>query len=301
MRMALISIVMGLVYVLFHLQGNTTDVAAFGRSVLSWMVDRWGQIGGEYSHGWLIPLVSGWLVWLKRRELAAAPKKVCGWGLAVIVFALLLHWLGAKAQQTRLSLLGLILIIWGIPFYLYGWRVARQLIFPCSYLIFCIPLNFLDSVTAPLRITAAATSSAILNGIGLPVTRVGAGIQSSFANGFSFDVAPECSGLHSLLAMTALMAVYANMTQKTLLKQWILFSFSIPVALVGNIVRITLVALVAAGFGQEVAMDLWHDYSGYPIFLVGILLMLGLGNLLNMDYLSWWNQWKKDLLSPTSS
>ena len=299
-RSALMAVIIGMVFMVFHLQGNTTDIHAYGRSVLSWMVARWNDIGGEYSHGWLIPLVSAWLVWRKRRELALAPKQVCWWGLAVLVLALLLHWVGAKAQQTRLSLVSLIMIIWGIPFFLYGKRVAGLLLFPCAYLVFCIPLNFLDTATAPLRITAAAVSAAILNGLGLEVTRIGAGISSSAAQGFHFDVAPECSGLHSLLAMTALMAAYANLTQDRQWKKWLLFMCSIPVALVGNIVRITLIALIAAGFGQEVAMNLWHDYSGYPIFIVGILLMIGLGSLFSMDYGAWWTQWKKDLLSPTS-
>jgi exosortase len=300
-RAGLMSIIIGLLYVVFHLEGNTTDIRMFGRSALSWMVARWGDIGGEYSHGWLIPLVSLGIIWFKRKELLAAPRKVCYAGLGVIIFALLLHWLGAKAQQTRLSLMGLILVLWGIPFYFYGWHVAKLLIFPCAYLIFCIPINFIDSLTSPLRIVATVISSGILNGLGIRVYRVGSGLFSDKANGFGFDVAPECSGLHSLLAMTALTAVYAYLTQKTLLKKWLLFLLCIPIALIGNIVRITLVVLVAAGFGQKVAMGLWHDYSGYPIFLVGISLMLLFGSLLNVDYRKAWNEWKQKLFSPTSS
>ncbi|OGV43792.1 MAG: hypothetical protein A2X46_08865 [Lentisphaerae bacterium GWF2_57_35] len=301
MRIGLLSALIGLIYVVFHLQGNTTDIRVFGRSSLTWMIGRWGDIGGEYSHGWLIPLVSIGLVWCKRKELWAAPKKVCYAGLMVVIFALLLHWLGAKAQQTRLSLMSLIMVIWGVPFYLYGWQVAKLLLFPCAYLIFCIPLNFIDSLTSPLRILATLVSAGILNGLGLRVHRVGSGLFSDASNEFSFDVAPECSGLHSLLAMTALTAVYAYLTQKTFMKKWLLFLFCIPIALVGNIVRITLVVLIAAGFGQKVAMGLWHDYSGYPIFLVGISLMLALGSLINVDYRKVWNEWKQSLFSPTSS
>ncbi len=300
-RAACWAVLMGMAFLLFHLQGNTTDIRMFGRSALLWMTARWSDAGGEYSHGWLIPLVSLWLVCRKRRELRAVPKAVDWRGLAVVVLALFLHWLGARAQQTRLSLLGLILLLWGAPFYVYGRDVARLTLFPCVYLVFCIPMNFVDSMTSPLRTTAAMVATSLLNGLGIPVYRIGSGLFSESTAGFSFDVAPECSGLHSLLALTALTAVYAYLTQDRLWKKWFLFACSVPIALVGNIVRITLVVLVAAFFGQETAMGLWHDYSGYPIFLVGITLMLSVGGLLELNYRKVWNEWKESLLRPTSS
>ena len=126
---------------------------------------------------------------------------------------------------------------------------------------------------------------------GVPeVTRVGAGLFSAADNSFAFNVAPECSGLRSLLAMTALMGFYAWYSQKTLAKKWILFLCSVPVAIVANVCRIILVVVAAAFFGQETAMGLWHDYSGYPIFLIGIALMLALDRLLNLDYRTAWTQ-----------
>jgi exosortase/archaeosortase family protein len=62
------------------------------------------------------------------------------------------------------------------------------------------------------------------------------------------------------------------------------------VAVVANICRIILVVVVAAFFGQKTAMGLWHDYSGYPIFLISILLMLAIDRLLNLDYRSAWKK-----------
>ena len=143
-------------------------------------------------------------------------------------------------------------------------------------------------------------STALLNGLGIAAERSGSAIYSAAAGGFNFDVADPCSGIRSLLAMTALTAVYAYATQKTLLKKWILFLCSIPLAIIGNIARITTVALVAKAFGQKVATGLYHDYSGYIFFPVAIGLMVGVGSLLNLDFNRMWNQWKQDLLSPIS-
>lgn len=299
-KLALVAVMIGLAFVSFHLQGNTTDIRRYGRSALLWTVHRWNDSGGDFSHGWLIPFVSIGIIWYRRREIAGARKSVSQAGLYVVILALLMHWLGAKSQQTRLSLAGLILLLWGVPFYFYGWEVARILLFPCAYLVFAMPLNFIDNLSAPLRIAATVVSTALLNGLGLQVRRVGSGIISQAANGFSFDVAPECSGLRSLMAMTALAAVYAYFTQRSVVKQWLLFLSAIPIAFVGNVVRITLVALVAEAFGKQLALGLWHDYSGYVIFSVGIGLMVAAGALLNVDYRWAWQRWKQKLLSPTS-
>ena len=301
-RLGLASVIIGLLFVLFHLVGNTTDVRLWGRSALVWMIDRWGDAYGstaDYSHGWLIPLVSITVIWLKRKELLVAPKSVSKVGLALVITALLLHWLGAKSQQTRMSLMGLVLLLWGIPYYLYGGRVARILLFPCGYLILCIPLNFLDSLTFPLRIFSTVISTGVLNGLGIPAERAGSAIYSQAAGGFNFDVADPCSGIRSLLAMTALTAVYAYFTQTTLLKQWLLFLASIPLAIIGNIARIITVALMAEAFGEKVALGLYHDYSGYVVFSVAIGFMVAIGGLLNTDWKRVWMRWKRNLLNPT--
>lgn len=300
-KIGLVSIMVAMTFVLFHFQGNTTDVRAFGRSALMWMIDRWNDDDGtgDYSHGWLVPFVSIAVIWMKRRELAAAPKSVSAVGLSLVVSALLFHWLGAKAQQTRLSLFGLVLLTWAIPFYFYGWKTAKLLIFPCSYLMFCIPMNFLESITFPLRIFATIISTAMLNGLGIAAERSGSAIYSMAAGGFSFDVADPCSGIRSLLALTALTAVYAYFTQKTLLRKWVLFLSSIPLAIIGNIARIVVVAIVAEAFGEQLALGLFHDYSGYVVFSVAIGLMLGIGSLLNMNLKEVRERWKHALLNPT--
>lgn len=287
----------GLFY-LFHRHGCSQELAVTRGSIFLWLRSRWT---GDYAYGMFLPLASLAALWLRRREIAAAPRRADWRGALVVVLALVLHWLGVLAQQARLSVAGLILLLWALPFLIYGWRLARWLLFPCGYLFLAIPLNFIDSMTAPLRIFATVVSAALLNGFGLEVLRVGSGLFSGAANSFAFTVAPECSGLRSLLAMTALMAFYAWYSQPVLWKKWGLFLCCIPVAVVANICRIILVVLVAAFWGQETAMGLWHDYSGYPIFLIGIALMLSLDRLLNLDYPATWTKLKNIFLARASS
>ena len=99
-------------------------------------------------------------------------------------------------------------------------------------------------------------------------TRVGTAVYSTAGGGFNFDVADPCSGLRSVLAMAALSALYGHLTQKTLLKKWLLFLGAIPVAVAGNVARIVTIALVAVAADVDRAMRVYHDFSGFIVFAV---------------------------------
>ncbi len=296
MNIGFVSVIIGFLYVLYHLLGNTVENVE-SASAFEWMISRWGDkqsFGADYSHGYLIPFVSLAVVWYKREEFFAAPKRVCLWGLGVIVMALAFHWLGAKMQQTRISLISLIMLIWGIPFYFFGWQVAKLLIFPCAYLIFCVPLNFLDALSGPLQHMATGMAHSMLGGLGIDCERVGTQLISPY---FQLNVEAPCSGLRSLLAMTALTAVYAYFTQGNLAKKWVLFLSSIPIAVAGNIGRIISIALVSITAGQQFGTGLHHDWSGYVLFTVAISLMVGFGKLLNVNYRELFSTWKETYLN----
>ena len=197
-------------------------------------------------------------------------------------------------QQTRISLISLILLLWGIPLYFFGWKLAKILIFPCAYLIFCVPLNFLDALSGPLQMVATSMAHGLLNGLGIECERVGTQLMSPF---FRLNVDAPCSGLRSLLAMTALSAVYAYYTQKSFVAKWLLFLASIPIAVAGNIGRIISIALVSITAGQQFGTGLHHDWSGYVLFALAISLMIGFGKLLQINYKESFRTWRKVYLS----
>ena len=290
------SVLIGFLMVLFHLFGNRVENVN-SSSAFTWMFARWGDkesFGEDYSHGYLIPFVSLWVIWYKRKEIKTVPKRVCHWGLALIVIALASHWVGAKMQQTRISLLALILLLWGIPLYFWGWQLAKLMIFPASYLIFCVPLNFLNALSGPLQRLAVAGGYSVIHGLGIECQKVGTMLTSDY---FELNVEAACSGLRSLLAMTALTAVYAFFTQRTFVKKWLLFMLSIPIAVVGNMGRIVSIALVSITTGQKYAASLHHDYAGYMFFAIAIGMMVGSGKLISLSYREMFLRWKKAFLN----
>ena len=264
--------------------GNSHEPAQYGPSILSWLVRQWMDPGSKSAHGWLIPIVSLAIVWFKRRELAAARRGIDHRALIIIIISLILYWAGYRSQQPRLGVICLISLSWAIPLYLWGNTVAKLLVFPCSYLVFIIPMSFLESFTFPLRLFSSITAVSILNGFGIATIREGTAILSKGPDGFALDVADPCSGLQYLIAMTALTAAYAYLTRKGLLKKWVLFFAAIPIAMAGNVTRIVTIAITAKAFGQDIGMKIYHDFSGYIVFTAAIILMTALGALLNKDF-----------------
>jgi exosortase len=199
-----------------------------------------------------------------------------------MAFFLTLCWFGSRGQQERLEQLSLIGLCWSVPYALWGRQVGRLLRLPAAYLLFIIPLaSYLDFFTIHLRILASTLSVALLNGFGLHVIQSGTALISRLAGAeFNVDVADPCSGIRSLFAMMALSAAYAYFSQRTPLQKWALFACSIPLAVVGNVLRILSICVVARFFGQEVATGFYHDYSGYVVFLVGVTLMVECGRWL---------------------
>jgi exosortase len=115
--------------------------------------------------------------------------------------------------------------------------------------------------------------------LGMQATRVGTSI---YTGDFSFDIAAPCSGINSLFSLLALAAIFAYLTEHSNIKRLILFISAIPIAVVTNIIRVTSIGLVAKGFNKEIALSMYHDYSGYVIFAISLGLLFFEKKLLDL-------------------
>jgi exosortase len=210
----------------------------------------------------------------------AVEKRVWWRGLAWVVVALALHWVGLRVQQSRLTLFAMIGLIWSIPAVVYGPALGRRLMFPCAYLLLAVPWHFLDTLTFPLRLMATTASGWILNGLGIPTTRIGTAMYSAAGGGFSVDVADPCSGLRSLLAIVALSTAYAYLSNRTTAQRWCLCLLSVPLVLLANMGRIVLTAILFMLFKDPETQHVIHDSSGYLVFILAVVFLLGMDALL---------------------
>lgn len=265
-------------------------IDSYNLTTYSWLVTHWRRIS-NYSHGPLIPLIALMLVWWKRDELLSAKLGQTNVGTAVVAFSMFVYYIGVKGVQERVVVASFVFLLYGLILSLFGREAFKVLFFPITFLFLMIPLNFLDEMVGfPLRMMVAQASTALLNWFGIETIRRGTAIYSAV---FHFDVADPCSGIRSLMALTTVTAAYGYVTQHAQWKRWVLFLSAMPLAVLGNMARVTSIALVAQVYGQELASKTYHEYSGYIVFGVALSTMVIIGFLLNFPYHRILQNWLK--------
>ncbi len=246
---------------------------------------RWGWQAWtpetNYEHARLIPLIALFLIWLSRDQLRVAQIGSSRWGWAFLGFGLFLFFAAARTLQARIALTALPFLLFGIVLYLWGRKVARILLFPIAFLLFMVPLNFLEQATSNLQFMETGAATAICNLIGIHVYSVGTTINAA-NEAFHFQVDEGCSGIRSLMAISMLSAIYGHLTQDRLWKKLLIFAAAIVFAIIGNAGRLVSIMIVARLFGQEVAGGTFHAMSGYLSFPFAIAAMILFGKLLNL-------------------
>lgn len=236
----------------------------------------------DMSHGWLIPVFSLYAAWTARTKIRDSAGSPSWTGALLVLLSCATVLFGTRGMQVRFEILGLALGVLSIPWAFFGKRTARHFLFPAAFLLFMMPLtSALDFFTIHLRMAASAISVAVLNGFGFDVVREGTAIVAKEASQFNIDVASPCSGLRSLFALMALTAGYAHFNQPTWKRRIALFLCSLPIAVLGNIIRVVSICLVAASFDRDTALGYYHDYSGYVVFIVAIFLMLAASDVID--------------------
>ncbi len=244
----------------------------FYYDTLRWLIDSW-LYNPYYTHGFLVPVVSGYIIWNMRQELAGVEKKQTMEGLALFVGGIILHGIGANWTAPSISGISLIATISGAILFLFGWEFIKKIKFPLLFLLFMIPIPFVDTVAPPIQTGSAILSSDLANIFGIPVERDG--LQLILPAG-TFEVGLECSGLRSIISLLTIAAIYAFILEGGMLMKSIIVISAIPLALAGNVIRITSVLAIANAYGQEAAINFFHDFSSLLLFsvaLVGLFLV----------------------------
>jgi len=238
------------------------------------LVRQW-WIDPNFSHGFFVPLFSGFVVWQKRLQFASIPRVPSSWGLAVIlvaVFTLVLGVFGAELFFSRVSLL---MLIGGLVIFFLGWQMLRAILFPLLFLILMIPIPaiILNQITLPLQILASKLAAWSLPLFGVPVLREGNIINLP---AMPLEVADACSGIRSLLSLTTLAVMYGFLLETRVWLRITIALASIPIAVAANGFRIFGTGLLVQYWDPEKAEGFFHEFSGWLIFVVSLLLLFAL-------------------------
>lgn len=235
------------------------------------MVSLW-LASDTYAHGFVVPLISLWLVWRMRASLANLVPQTSWLAVAVAVFVVL-GWtagdLVAVNSVTQLALVTL-LILWVVA--LLGWRVARALVFPLGFLYFAVPIG--DFMLPRMMEWTADFTVLALRATGIPVYREG--LQFVIPSG-NWSVVEACSGIRYLIASVTVGCLFAYLSYRSLTKRLIFVGVAILVPLVANWLRAYMIVMIGHLSGNELATGVDHLVYGWVFFGVVILVMLMIG------------------------
>lgn len=246
---------------------------------LLWMWDRWFARDSYYSHGILIPLVTGFLVWQRRSELSGIKHKRSSWGMPLIAGGLCIYLLSSLFRIYFTSAFSLLIVLTGMILFFYGTATLKKIVFPVCFLIFMVPapLVVIANVSFKMKMFAAYIATWLLNNIGLPAVQVGSIIKMQHTYVVVDDV---CSGLRSLIALMALGSIFAYWMKGPMSKRILLFCSTIPIAIVTNVMRIIFLSFIAEVWGPQYTAGFIHDLSGFMIFALAFVLLYAVGKLL---------------------
>jgi exosortase len=246
---------------------------------LRWMIERWSTKDTYYSHGFLVPFVSAFIIWTLRDKLKTIVIKPANIGWAFLIPAIIIHLICVPFEISFASGFALIPILVGVVLIFLGKDYLKQLMFPILFLGFMIPLPevLIVNLSFRLKIFAAQISTLILNSIGVHAIREGSVIKTAHA---VLMVEDPCSGIRSLIALIALGALMAYFSDLSKTKKTILFMVSIPIAVSTNIVRIVALSLASEMYGEKLATGLFHDTMGILVFVLAFCGLALIGKLL---------------------
>ncbi len=254
---------------------------ALYHDVLRRLIDDW-RVDENYSHGFLIPLISAYAIWSRRHQLLITPRepRILTGGIMMIVAVLMLiaGVLGAELYITRISMaLSLVALV----LYFLGTAWLRQLIFPIGLLLLAIPIPTIifNQIALPLQLIASDFATRVIKIFGTPALREGNVIELAQ---MKLQVVEACSGIRSLVSLMTLAVVYAYFTETRWWRRLTLLASVIPIAIIANALRVAGTGLMAHHWGVQAGEGFMHGFSGWMVFLVAVLLLLAVAQSLNL-------------------
>lgn len=260
---ALISLFGGLYYQIILSMGN------------DWYTDS------DYSHGFLIPFISVYIIWTNREKITTIRTKPDNLGLLVLCTGLSLYILGVTGAEFFTMRFSMIPIILGIVYYLCGREMVKSILVPVGFLVFMIPIPEIvyNVIAFPLKLLAANIATNIIQIINIPVVRDGNVIH---LKDLTLEVADACSGIRSLMSMIALGVAYSYIFQKGVLKRVILVLTIVPITIITNVARVTGTGILSHYVGPAAASGFFHEFAGIAVFLVAFALFLLVATILKI-------------------
>lgn len=235
------------------------------------MVEIWAR-SDTFAHGFVVPVISAWLVWRQRAEIAGATARPAMWVVVVVAIAGIWWLLGELAEVNAVRHFALVaLLILAVPM-IAGTEVARRLAFPLAFLLFAVPFG--EFLMPRLMEWTATFTVAALRASGIPVYREG--LHFVIPSG-RWSVVEACSGVRYLIASVMVGTLFAYLTYRSPTKRIAFVAVSFVVPVFANWVRAYMIVMLGHLSGNSIAVGIDHLIYGWVFFGVVILVMFWIG------------------------
>lgn len=248
-------------------------------TIISLSQQVWTREAG--AHGPIVLATGLWLFWRcmgSLRELATPGNPWLSW--LTFVASLALYIFGRAFDFISLEAAGLYGVGLAMLYAAVGLTALQKNWFPIFYLAFLVPPPewFMDKFTGPLKQFVSSVATEVLHSAGLPIAREGVTIHVAQ---YQLLVEDACSGMNSLVGLVAISLFYIYLLRgSSFLYSAILTVFVVPIAVIGNILRVMILILLTYFFGDQVAQGFAHELAGVFLFAVDLLLVFALDSVL---------------------
>jgi len=234
-----------------------------------------------YAHGFLVPLVAGYLAWGKRREIRQALLRLepPRFGALVALAAGSFELFMIVGDVGFLAGIGIPLVIGSAAYAVGGRRLVRPLALPLAFLALMVPPPrfVLYEILFRLKLLVTRTAVELLQAVGTPV--LAEGNQIVVPNHTLF-VADACSGLTSIVTMLPIACTIAYFLTRGIWRRSVVVASVLPLALGANVLRVILTVKLVPWMGIEAAQGSLHQSFGLATYAVGTLALVGVARLL---------------------
>ena len=234
------------------------------------------QGNDDYSAGQLVPFVVLFLLWHERKNLRESLVRPC-WlgGIALLILAQVGRTFGLLFMYESAERYSLVLTIAGLVLMVAGRQVFRRIIWILLILLLMIPLpgRIHNMISGPLQNMATTAAVFLMEAFGLRVSQQGNVMMLN--QNTPLAVAEACSGLRMLTAFIIVAGFIAYMVKRSRLQKAVVVTSSIPVAVISNIVRIFVTAVIMLQISTEAGEKFFHDFAGLVMMPVAVFLLFG--------------------------
>ncbi|MDO4551686.1 MAG: exosortase/archaeosortase family protein [Planctomycetia bacterium] len=230
--------------------------------------------GGLYSHGYLIPGIALVLFWLRRHPIGDVPMSQRLIGVGCLAFSQYLRvvfcaYTTLDMWTFIMAFMSLILIVGGFRMLRWAGPVGVLLIF-----MFPIPWQWEQALLMPMQEFATTVSTYFLQTLGFTALQEGNTIHLSHGK---IGVVEQCSGLRMTTILLALSVSLVLLNERKHWENAVILIMAIPIALLTNIIRITVTAMVLSFWPNSPTVEkLVHDMAGFCMVPLAILFLIGL-------------------------